>query len=543
MTKRAWILVLEAGLCSGLSACTIPARIGGEERVAHSAEADAATDIFEQPSPYAVFAHKEKPANPVKSVVSSEALASRSPYASLPQPIEPAKMPTVPPPEPPPPEPPPPEPPLPEPPIPTVETSSTLGNATNMRQVAGMHPERPTSKDPAVSQSTPQEVSAVPNNANSSSPYAEIKRHAPQVASPVWPGPATFELASPYAATLHSSSISMPAKAQMVTRDHPRLSPYTTISSQPISTAVGKVSKQESLSSYAPTPTEVSSPNKEISLDSPDVLFPAKSEPEEQVQPAKFPEQPEMHVIHDRTTPTPPQADLDVEINSSGPDRPIARKGDEPPLLTAMRCFLDKRPGEALTWLKRYDEPNQELLIRLMPLMNQLAVRDLTRSDAQKVIEIMEELNPYVSLPLEGDVLIGKLCLCKRIKAFGDYEPFPEDHAFQPRDLVWIYAEVRNFTSERRDAGNGEIVFETRLKTTARITNSVGNHEWSLDFDRRYGPDRSRTLRHDYWDNLSFNVPDLPPGVYTLWLKVVDEPTGRFKEKPIDFQVIPLKGQ
>jgi hypothetical protein len=179
----------------------------------------------------------------------------------------------------------------------------------------------------------------------------------------------------------------------------------------------------------------------------------------------------------------------------------------------------------------------------LMPLINRLAVSDLTRADADKAIEIMSELNIFAHIPVDDDLVIGKLCLCKRIKAFGDYEPFAEDHPFQPRDLVWIYAEVRNFTSERRDAGNGEIVFETRLKTTARITNSAGNHEWSLDFDRRYGPDRSRTLRHDYWNNLSFNVPDLPPGVYTLRLKVVDEPTGRFKERTVDFQVVPLKGQ
>jgi hypothetical protein len=351
------------------------------------------------------------------------------------------------------------------------------------------------------------------------------------------------EAISPYPASLHPSSILMPAKTPMMARDNPPKSPYTTISSQPISTPTGKVSKQETLSPYAPTQVETSTAKKEVGLDSADISAPAKSEPEEQAQPAKFPEQPETHVILGNSVPPTPQAELDVETDSSSPDRPIVRKADEPPLLKAMDCFLHKRPAEALSWLKRYDEPNQELLIRLMPLINQLAVRDVTRSDAEKMIEIMGELNPFVSLPNDGDLVIGKLCLCKRIKAFGDYEPFLEDHAFQPRDLVWIYAEVRNFTSERRDAGNGEMVFETRLKTTARITNSAHNHEWPLDFDRRYGPDRCRTLRHDYWDNLSFNVPDLPPGVYTLWLKVVDEPTGRFKEKPVDFQVVPPRGR
>src|SRR5262249_34875772 len=158
---------------------------------------------------------------------------------------------------------------------------------------------------------------------------------------------------------------------------------------------------------------------KEAGLDSADSA-PAKSEPEEQAQPIKFPEQPETHVIQGGSAPpSPPQAELDVVTDSSSPDRPIVRKGDEPPLLTAMRCFLNKRPAEALSWLKRYDEPNQELLIRLMPLINQLAVKDVTRSDAEKMIQIMGELNNFVSIPVEGDLVIGKLCLCKRIKAFG----------------------------------------------------------------------------------------------------------------------------
>jgi hypothetical protein len=228
--------------------------------------------------------------------------------------------------------------------------------------------------------------------------------------------------------------------------------------------------------------------------------------------------------------------------SASGSDRPIIRKGDEAPLLAALRNFLDKRPTEALNSLKRYDEPNQELLLRLFPLIVRLAVRDLTREDVEKAIQIMQDLNNLTGIPVDGDLAIGKLCLCKHIKTFGDYEPFPEDHPFQPRDLVWIYAEVRNFTSDRRDIGNGEIVYETRLKTTAHITNNAGTHEWPLCFDRRYGPDRSRTLRHDYWDNLSFTVPDLPPGIYTLWLKVVDEPTSRVKERSVDFQVVPPKG-
>jgi hypothetical protein len=258
----------------------------------------------------------------------------------------------------------------------------------------------------------------------------------------------------------------------------------------------------------------------------------------------KLPEQPEMHLIHEEPTPPPPQVDVDLASDSSSnSDVSITRKTGEPPWLTALRCFASKRPTEALAWLKRYDEPNQELLLRISPLMVRMAAAELTRNDAEKGAELIDSLSNLLAIPVEGDLVIGKLCLCKHIKTFGDYEPFPEDHAFQHHDLVWIYVEVRNFSSSRRDDGNGETVYETRLKTTARITNDSATREWPLQFDRRCEPDRSRSLRRDYWDNLSFNVPEqLPPGGYTLWLKVVDEPTGRFKERTVDFQVVPPKG-
>src|SRR5207244_6574248 len=129
-------------------------------------------------------------------------------------------------------------------------------------------------------------------------------------------------------------------------------------------------------------------------------------------------------------------------------------------------------------------------IIRFLAHIVRIPERELTRADADKATAILEDLYNLFNLPAEGDLAISKLCLCKHIKTFGDYEPFPEDHQFQPRDLVWIYAEVRNFSSARRDLGNGEIVYETRLKTTARITNDAGMREWPLQFDRRCETDR-----------------------------------------------------
>ena len=573
MTRRAWILALEVGLCGSLPACTTPlGNIGAASRetVAYSAEPPETIETGEHPSPYAMIPRQENREKPSKPVISREELASRTPYAGL------AQHPEVPPPEPlaaivdpsrestagfskpvisshelasrtpyagldPHAEPPPPEPP--------VATAASLPESTkvaDMKQIATAAPEPPPPASPPASEVSQGEATGAGHEGKPFSPYAEIPGQSPKPISTAFSGPALFsQPTSPYAQSLHQPSSQSPATAQKLAGGIPSPSPYAAVSGQPIMISATRTSaeKVEPVSPYAVTSTESAEPKSAPHGDPTSATPLGKQESIGQLQPAKFPEQPELHAIQESPVPLSPQVELELASDSvSGCDRPIIRKGDESPLLGALRNFLDKRPTEALNSLKRYDEPNQELLLRLFPLIVRLAVRDLTRADAEKAIEIMEDLNNLTGVPVDGDLAIGKLCLCKHIKTFGDYEPFPEDHPFQPRDLVWIYAEVRNFTSDRRDIGNGEIVYETRLKTTARITNNAGTHEWPLCFDRRYGPDRSRTLRHDYWDNLSFTVPDLPPGIYTLWLKVVDEPTSRVKERSVDFQVVPPKG-
>lgn len=658
MTRRAWILALEIGLCGSLSACTTPGTSGTSNHalVASSKPADTEAETEEKSSPYAVIPQQEKTAKSSKPAISNEELASRSPYSafahgSQASPVEPPEPSTklglsaeelalrspyggfihrreapvaepiasAPPPEPPPPEPP--EPPPPEPPA--YMAQSTPADLKESTTPAAPH---------VTTQPDLDSPGAVGAGADARSPYAAILS-APPLAAKTIPGQALPSTSiSPYAQSVLQPVLQTAGNVPRSRDDKTPLSPYAAISDQQVTTPATKplTGRVESPSPYAAKPLEAMSAEttpsfnptltmgspartltQNVESPSPYAATPGKGTPAQttpsalaesrlkfnptlitnssakvstgktessspyaaifssdtaaertprynlplapqleesevisQLRSAKSPEQPELHLIQGTSNTLSPQVDLDV-VGEAPPtsEGSIPRKGDEPPLLTAMRCFLNKHPTEALRWLKRYDEPNQDLLLRMMPLMARLAIRDMTRDDAEKAVQIMEELNNLTGIPVNGDLVISKLCLCKHIKTFGDYEPFPEDHAFQPHDLLWIYAEVRNFTSDRRDLGNGEIVYETRLKTIARITNSAGTHEWPLSFDRRYGPDRSRTLRHDYWDNLSFNVPDLPPGAYTLWLKVVDEPTSRVKERSIDFQVVPPKGQ
>ncbi len=558
MNGRAWILALGAGLCGSLPACQTPLSKGGlrNDQIATAAsESSPKVDSTEAASPYAAIPRTEKRDNSAKSSAVSESTVSASPYSALPQqtmPEPPAKAedssleakrarvlaavmkPTQAPlPDPPPPEPPTWDPDLPaptpyaasrnQPPLPAPQFA--VGAVTN--------------SNPATPYAAPADQHLVPaskqiavgtvTNSNPATPYAApADQHlvpASKQSAPI------SGLPSPYAAIAAQGTTHSVTKPSMVNTDS--LSPYAVVPAQSPTTHL--------VQSTPPVPTieKTASQASETKKDA--EPSPTKADTDSHIQQTSSPRELNFREIHEVPATSRPDVDLDWtnEPSSSTFDSSPERKSDDPPLVTAMRCFLGKRPAEALTWLKRYDEPNQELIMRFLPLIVRIPERDLTRADADKATAILEDLYNLFGFPAEGDLAISKLCLCKHIKTFGDYEPFPEDHQFQPRDLVWIYAEVRNFSCERRDMGNGEVFYETQLKTTARITNYDGTGEWPLKFDRRYGLDRSRSLRRDYWDNLSFNVPELPPGGYTLWLKVEDEPTHRFKERTVDFQVVP----
>jgi hypothetical protein len=565
MNGRAWILALGAGLCSSLPACQTSLGKGGlrnDQIAAAPSDSSPKVDSTEAASPYAAVPHKEKPDNPKNGVIADSPIAA-SPYTALPQLKPPGLLakakisdleakrarvlaavmkPTQAPlPEPPPPEPPTWDPDLPaptpyaasrsQPPLPAPQFA--IGAVTNP------NPDTPYAApaDQHLVPASKQIAVGAFTNSNPASPYAAP---ADQHLVPASKQRAPISgLPSPYAAIVGQGTTHSVTKPPIVSGDS--LSPYAGVPAQSPSTHL--IQSAQATPTIEKPASQASEPKKDADP-SPPKADTTKSDTDSHIQQTSSPRELNFREIHEAPATSKPDVDLDWtnEPSSSTFDSSPRRKSDDPPLVTAMRCFLGKRPAEALTWLKRYDEPNQELIMRFLPLIVRIPERDLTRADADKATAILEDLYNLFGFPAEGDLAISKLCLCKHIKTFGDYEPFPEDHQFQPRDLVWIYAEVRNFSCERRDMGSGELFYETRLKTTARITNYDGTRKWPLQFDRRYGLDRSRSLRRDYWDNLSFNVPDLPPGGYTLWLKVEDEPTHRFKERTVDFQVVPSKG-
>jgi hypothetical protein len=211
----------------------------------------------------------------------------------------------------------------------------------------------------------------------------------------------------------------------------------------------------------------------------------------------------------------------------------------EPPLLTALRCYLDKRPAEAVHLLEGYDKTSQDLLLCLLPLTARLTEGGLRDAKPQEVAVLLDQLDGLaVPLRTRAPLTIDKLYYCRLIKSFGDYDPLPEDHVFHPDDEVHVYVELRNFGSVKREAGPGQSTYVTPLYSSAVIYDQDDKKVWRQDIVfLRDKPDESRSLRHDYFDHCRFWVPKIPPGTYKLKILVRDETTQRTTQESLKFCV------
>jgi hypothetical protein len=223
-------------------------------------------------------------------------------------------------------------------------------------------------------------------------------------------------------------------------------------------------------------------------------------------------------------TPRPPEA-------APPPATPPVK---DPPLVAALRCYLDRRPADAVALLKGSGPLNQELLLGLLPLAARLAEGALAKDDQAVLLDQLDSL--LAPLRARAALALDRLCFCRGITMFGVYEPLPDDYVFQPGEYVHVYVEVRNFTSAKRPRPDGQADYVVELASAAEIRDVAGKRVERLKVPPP-GPNLSHAQRHDYFVGYHFCLPELPPGVYTLWLQVTDGPTGRQARRSLDFHV------
>jgi hypothetical protein len=204
----------------------------------------------------------------------------------------------------------------------------------------------------------------------------------------------------------------------------------------------------------------------------------------------------------------------------------------DPPLVGAMRCYLNRRPDQALAMMKGLDPLNQEMLLRMLPLAVRMAEAPLGQTDPQQLAADVEQLQSLLmSLRPRAALVVDKLCFCRQVKKFGVYEALDERPTFHPGELVEVYAEVRNVSCERHLSKTGEYL--THMASKVEIRAVDGSFDRTAKFDKT---DPCHTPQYDYYQQYRFSVPS-QPGKYMLRLEVTDQPTERKVERTLEFQI------
>ncbi len=243
-----------------------------------------------------------------------------------------------------------------------------------------------------------------------------------------------------------------------------------------------------------------------------------------------------------RSTPPPEQGIAHVGGTAKVPSLPdpliapppVVLHPIDPPLVAAMRAYLENRPDEAVKHLRSLDKPNQELMLQLIPAVVRASQMDLNRATPHEIGVLAGQLEaPTATLATRGPLFIEKAVFCRWIKNFGRYEPLPDRHAFPPGALAELYLEVKNVPSEPTSSpGEGE-GYVTRLACTLQLRDAAGGIVELTDQSRRAVPALAETKRdftrsqiRDYFLLFRFPVPG-KPGEYKVVVEVRDPATGR----------------
>jgi len=205
----------------------------------------------------------------------------------------------------------------------------------------------------------------------------------------------------------------------------------------------------------------------------------------------------------------------------------------DPHVVSALRCFLDKRLPDAVHHIECYDKSIQEPLLLLLPWVAMFAEGELNRAKPQDVEKLLEQIEGLSrSLVSRASLRLGQVRFCQRVHGFGMIDPLPDEYVFQsgsggrPGEGVYLYVEV-NHTAHRP---NGPY-FETRLAGRLEILDAAGKRVWSDEFPSK--PNASISPRHDYFVIFQFAVPaHLPPGHYSLAVDLSDQTWQGSKETP-----------
>ena len=206
----------------------------------------------------------------------------------------------------------------------------------------------------------------------------------------------------------------------------------------------------------------------------------------------------------------------------------------DPPLVAAVRAYLNDNPEKAVEHLKSLDGPNQELMLQLIPAVVRASRMDLTHASPTELGLLSGQLRgPAEAMAERSPLILERVCFCRWVKNFGRYDPLPPGHTFRPGSLAELYVEVRNVPSVATQTSAEGDGFVTELACTLQVTDATGTVVPLTDRNRRLVPaltdtkrDFTRSPIRDYFLLFRFPLPDRA-GEYTVTVKVLDPAGGR----------------
>lgn len=216
----------------------------------------------------------------------------------------------------------------------------------------------------------------------------------------------------------------------------------------------------------------------------------------------------------------------------------------DPPLVAALKAFMENDPQRAVEALKSLDKSTQDFLIATMPAIARAAQMNMANADPAAVATIAEQLHAAAQMVEPRAALGVKAAICRKIEGFGRYDPWPKNEPFQPNDIAELYVEVRHLTCEP-SAKDG---FVTRQETYVEIRNAAGRFVDQTNPENpnqivpkaRYKREKvSRSPVHDYHWRYLVTMPSTP-GTYTVTVEVRDAAgTRTARSQPIEVRVGP----
>ncbi len=250
----------------------------------------------------------------------------------------------------------------------------------------------------------------------------------------------------------------------------------------------------------------------------------------------------------DPIAPPPPDRVLEV-VKAAEPGQfplTLSQPVPDPPLLAAMRAYVENRPDDAIRHLEKLDRPNQEFALAVMPVLARGAAINHAAPDPQEAAHLADQLNAAaVRLEAKAALRVEKVAFCKKISGFGRYDPWPTAQPYRPGDLAQLYVEVRNLGSTS-EAGKGGEAYVSRAVVSLEVRDAKGTvveQTDPADYRQRVPVVRfphdepSRSPIRDYFQPYRINIPS-KPGVYTVTVEVRDPASGRTaRSQPAEFRV------